>query len=61
MNVYLRMQIQNMQTALDTFMTGCEMAVLQDDGVVSKEEEKILKNLKKATAEYKKVLESMNR
>ena len=38
MNTYLNMQIQNMVNALDSFTTGCELAAVQDDGVISKEE-----------------------
>ncbi|MBO7702937.1 MAG: hypothetical protein J6S26_00720 [Solobacterium sp.] len=61
MNTYLNMQIQNMVNALDSFTTGCELAAVQDDGVISKEEAKMLKTLKKATEEYKKTLKSMLR
>ena len=61
MNTYLNMQIQNMVNALDSFTTGCELAAVQDDSVISKEEAKMLKTLKKATEEYKKTLKSMLR
>ena len=61
MNTYLNMQIQNMINALDSFDTGCELAAVQDDGVVSKEEEKMLKTLKKATEQYRKTLKGILR
>ena len=61
MNTYLNMQIQNMVNALDSFTTGCELAAVQDDGVIRKEEAKMLKTLKKATEEYKTTLQSMLR
>ncbi|MBR2677167.1 MAG: hypothetical protein IKE28_09685 [Solobacterium sp.] len=59
MNTFLKAQIDNMINTLKVFETGCELAALQDDGVVDKKEDKALKKLKKATAEYIKTLQSI--
>lgn len=59
MNSFLRAQIDNMINTLKVFETGCELAARQDDGVVDKKENKQLKQLKKATADYIKTLESI--
>lgn len=59
MNTFLKAQIDNMINTLNVFETSCEMAAVQDDGVIDKKEEKALKKLKKATADYIKVLQSI--
>ncbi len=59
MNTFLRAQIDNMINTLKVFETGCELAAKQDDGVVDKKEDKTLKILRKATAEYIKTLEKI--
>ncbi len=59
MNTFLRGQIDNMINTLNAFQTGCELAAIQDDGVVDKKEKKALKELKKATADYIKTLQSI--
>lgn len=56
MNTYLKMQIENMKVILSTFQQSCEMATLQDDGVMSKQEEKQLKKIKEAAKEFTKQL-----
>ena len=38
---------------LSAFMESCRAAALQDDGVVSKEEEKVLKRLEKACEKFR--------
>ena len=59
MNTFLKAQIDNMINTLDVFETSCEMAAIQDDGVIDKKEDKALQKLKKATADYSKVLQSI--
>ena len=55
-NNYLKIQIQNQLLAVDNFMSICKLSALQDDGVVDKDEEKLLKRLEKVTSDYKKAL-----
>lgn len=55
-NNYLKIQIQNQLLSVDNFMSICKLSALQDDGVVDKEEEKLLKRIEKATSDYKKAL-----
>ncbi len=58
-NNYLKIQIQNQLLAVDNFMSICKLSALQDDGVVDKDEEKLLKRLEKATGDYKKALNKL--
>ena len=58
-NNYLKIQIQNQLLAVDNFMSICKLSALQDDGVVDKDEEKLLKRLEKATTDYKKALNKL--
>ena len=56
MNQFIDIQITNMLAMLTTFRRSCQMAAIQDDGRVSRDEEKVLKALEKATATYEKEL-----
>lgn len=47
-NRFIKSQCENMIIMLGTFKQSCEMAAKQDDGAVSKEEEKDLKKINKA-------------
>lgn len=58
-NSYIATQIQNQILAVDNFMSICKLSALKDDGVVDKDEAKLLKKLEKASDEYKKVLSKM--
>lgn len=58
-NNYLKIQIQNQLLTVDNFLSICKLSALQDDGVVDKDEEKLLKKLEKASAEYKKALNKL--
>ena len=53
MNQFIKAQCRNMDSYLSAFMESCRAAALQDDGVVSKEEEKILKRLEKACEKFR--------
>lgn len=55
-NQFIRMQCENMLTMIETFRQSCEMAARQDDGKVSKEEEKFLKKMNKAADQFADIL-----
>lgn len=57
MNTYITTQITNMQIMLKTFEQSCKMAAMQDDGKISRDEEKKLKRIHEATTRYKEELE----
>lgn len=59
MNTYIKAQIDNMQLILKSFETACDFAAMQDDGMQSREEEKQLKRLHKAIANFRKELDSI--
>jgi len=59
MNTYMEMSIKACVGYLDSFVQGMKVAALKDDGIVSREEEKILKKLNKATEKYKRELETL--
>ena len=42
-----------MLTSVDTFVTACELAAKKDDGKISREEERILHAIRKASEKYK--------
>lgn len=56
MNYHIKTQVTNMITMVKTFQSGCEMAATKDDGKIDKEEEKILKQITKATERFIKEL-----
>ena len=58
-NPYLKVTIKNEMLRADTFLKLCEAAAMKDDGVVTKEEQEIIKKLKKAMQEYVKSLEKI--
>ena len=51
-NTFINMQIDQMLASLDIFKSSCQLASLQDDGITSKEEEKLLKKLNEVTDQY---------
>ena len=53
MNQFIKAQCRNMDSYLSAFIQSCRVAALQDDGVVSKEEERILKRLDKACEKFR--------
>lgn len=61
MNTYLEAQINQMRIYIDTFVKGCELAAIKDDGKIGKEEEKQLKKIQKASEEYKRELSKINK
>lgn len=61
MNNYIRAQITNMLALTASFKQACKIAALQNDGVVDKEEEKLLKAIEKAADNFTKELNKATR
>lgn len=59
MNIFIKSQITNMLNMTDTFKNSCKLAALQDDGVMSKEEEKQIKEIIEATDKFQKALKNI--
>lgn len=59
MNNYTREQIKQMGIYIETFIKGCEIAAISDDGKKSKEEEKEITKIRKVSEKYKKELEKI--
>ena len=59
MNTYIKSQIDNMLMITKNFEQACDLAALQDDNMKSREEEKQLKKLHKAIANFRKELDSI--
>ena len=59
MNSYIKAQILNITTMTKTFEQACEMAEINYDGKISREEEKQLKKIKAASQKFRKELESI--
>ena len=59
MNVFIKSQITNMINMTETFKGSCKMAALQDDGIMSKEEEKQIKQIVEATEKFQKALKAI--
>lgn len=57
MNTYIKAQVLNMQQLLRTFDQACKLAAIQDDGVMTKAEEKQLAKIYAASAAFSKELE----
>lgn len=57
MNTYIKAQVLNMQQLLRTFDQACKLAAIQDDGVMTKAEEKQLAKIAAASAAFSKELE----
>lgn len=59
MNPYIRAQIANLLQMLDSFEAGCKLAALQDDDIMDKNEEILLKQLHSATEKYRNELKRL--
>ena len=57
MNAHMITQINQILISVKVFEDSLRIAAQKDDGVISKEEEKIIKKIEKASARYKKQLE----
>ena len=51
-NQFMKAQIENMISMVKVFENTCKMAASQDDGSISKEEEKELNKIKKASSRF---------
>ena len=59
MNVFIRQELLNMELMADGFLTRCRMAARKDDGTVSREEERQLRDIEKAVADFRRALEKV--
>lgn len=58
-NVFIKSQITNQIMVTESFKQYCEMAALKNDGVVDKEEQKVLNKINKCTDSYLKELKKI--
>lgn len=58
-NTFLDMQIKNMIVTVQGFEQACQIAALQDDGKLSKAEEKALRQVCAAAAAFMKELKKL--
>ena len=56
---FLRISIANESMRASAFLKQCEVAAQKDDGVISKDEQEVLKKLKKAIQDYVKTLDKL--
>lgn len=54
-NRYMRAQCKNMMAMIAAFTQACELAAKEDDGVLSKSEERELKKIRAAAARFQGV------
>lgn len=59
MNSFIKAQILNITTMAQHFKQSCELAAMQDDGKISKSEEKTLKKINQATDRFIRELNSI--
>lgn len=59
MNSYIEAQIFNMKSMIKVFTQSCELAARKDDGQISKDEEKQLKQIKAAAEKFCKELDKI--
>lgn len=58
-NLGLKQQILNMTLMINSFKANCHYAALADDGQVDAEEQKILKQIDKASEKFLKELQKI--
>ena len=56
MNPYIKMQVNNIKSMVETFEKSCIIAAKQDDGNINKEEIKVIKQISKASEHFLKEL-----
>lgn len=56
-NQYMTAQCRNMIAILQTFLAACELASLEDDGVLSRAEEKALQKIRASAGRFQADLE----
>lgn len=58
-NSFLEMQIKNMIVTVQGFEQACQIAAMQDDGLISKAEEKALSKVRAAAAAFLSELQKL--
>lgn len=58
-NTFLELQIKTMITTVQGFEQACQIAAMQDDGKISKAEEKALRKVRAAAAAFMVELKKM--
>ena len=58
-NQYMTAQCRNMIVILQTFLTACELASLEDGGVLSRAEEKALQKIRASAGRFQAELEKI--
>lgn len=61
MNIFIDAQCKHIAAMVNAFVHACEIATKKDDQAVSKEEEKTLKQIRKAAERFKKDLAKCNK
>ncbi len=56
MNTFIQIQLKYMVSSVEAFMQSCKLAATKDDGIVSKEEQRILRKINRASNRYNKQL-----
>ena len=56
MNTFIQIQINYMVSSVEAFMRSCKLAATKDDGIVSKEERRILRKINRASNRYNRQL-----
>ena len=56
MNTFIRIQIRCMLSSVEAFMQSCRLAATKDDGIISKEEQRILRKINRVSNRYNKQL-----
>lgn len=58
-NVYMKLQAENMLNLLSAFQSECRMAVLRDNGRITKEEQRCLKRIDAAVEKFSAEINAM--
>ena len=59
MNIHMKTQINQVLLSVQVFEDSLKLAAQKDDGVISKEEQKIINKIQKASAKYVKALKKI--
>ena len=59
MNRFMKSQVNNALIALETLNSSLELSARQDDGVISKEEKKQIRKIRKAIGKFKKAMKRL--
>lgn len=59
MNRFMQSQVNNVLLSMKTLNQSIEMAAKQDDGKISKEEQKNIRKIRKAIAKFEQAMEKI--